>query len=303
MLISIVIPVYNGEKYIESCLQSLKWQTMNMWEAVFVDDGSTDNSLEILKNAAMKDYRIKIYSKENGGAAKAREFGITMATGEFITFLDIDDNFQKCALSVLYNAFDDETDIVVSGFNILKAGKLMNSQKYQQQTLLSLDYFRQIACGKSGWQLCGKMYRKKLFNRPVKTPGNIRCGEDMAVLIQLICYSRKVKVIENLIYNYIQYNESASHVKSPQYAEEMLQASFFADEFLKTQTFYSSVLTEISALYLLCFCSSIRKGLNYNSYYVKFISQKHFKLSALCKIPFYKAIYITYFLIFGRFMR
>lgn len=92
--IAIVIPVYNASKYISDCLDSIVAQTYQNWEAICVDDGSTDDSLHILKDYAKKDQRIKVYTKENGGASSARNFALSQvgaSSDTWISFVDSDD--------------------------------------------------------------------------------------------------------------------------------------------------------------------------------------------------------------------
>ena len=88
---SIIVPVYNTEKYLRKCLDSIKNQTFNDYEVIIINDGSTDNSLSIV--SAINDIRIKIYSKSNGGVSAARNDGIIHSVGDYILFLDADDIF------------------------------------------------------------------------------------------------------------------------------------------------------------------------------------------------------------------
>jgi glycosyltransferase involved in cell wall biosynthesis len=98
-MISIIIPVYNASKYISKCLESVICQTYNNFEVVIVNDGSTDNSLEICNKYSLQDYRIKIVNKENGGVSSSRNIGIEKSSGDWITFLDADDWFEPDCLS------------------------------------------------------------------------------------------------------------------------------------------------------------------------------------------------------------
>ena len=93
--VSVIIPVYNVEKYLRQCLDSVVNQTLKDIEIICIDDGSTDNSLNILKEYAQKDNRIKIISKKNGGLSSARNAGLKFATGEFVGFVDSDDYIER----------------------------------------------------------------------------------------------------------------------------------------------------------------------------------------------------------------
>lgn len=90
-LVSIIVPVYNTEKYIRECLQSLIHQSYAHIEIIAVDDGSTDNSLKILNDISAKDKRLKIFSQPNQGISAARNFALTKTTGEYVMFVDADD--------------------------------------------------------------------------------------------------------------------------------------------------------------------------------------------------------------------
>lgn len=102
--ISVIVPVYNAENYIERCVDSLLCQSFNDFELILVDDGSTDNSVKIISNLADKHSFIRVFAKENGGAASARNLGIDNARGEYIAFIDADDTVEPTFLEELYNA-------------------------------------------------------------------------------------------------------------------------------------------------------------------------------------------------------
>ena len=113
-LVSIIVPVYNAEKYIDRCIQSVLCQSFSRWELLLVDDGSTDNSGAICDEYAFKDDRIKVLHKENGGVSSARNDGIRLSCGTWLTFIDIDDYVQDVFLERLVNEIID-VDLIVSG--------------------------------------------------------------------------------------------------------------------------------------------------------------------------------------------
>ena len=102
--ISIIIPVYNCEKYIDKCLQSLREQTFKDFEVICVNDGSTDSSEKKVEAFVSKDFRFRLINQENGGASRARNVGVEHAKGQFIMFLDADDWYEKNACEMAYNA-------------------------------------------------------------------------------------------------------------------------------------------------------------------------------------------------------
>ena len=124
--ISIIIPVYNVEKYLRRCLDSVKNQTFSDWEAICVNDGSPDNSAAILEEYASKDARFKIVNKENGGLSDARNAGMAVVTGDYILYLDSDDFIHPQTMEIAYAlAMRDGTDIVSFTYDRIYRPQLM----------------------------------------------------------------------------------------------------------------------------------------------------------------------------------
>ncbi len=103
-MISVIVPVYNVEKYLDKCLKSILLQDFSDFELILVDDGSTDNSGKICDDFALKDSRIKVVHKENAGPSVARNVGTSVSKGEYITFIDSDDYVDRDYLSILYKS-------------------------------------------------------------------------------------------------------------------------------------------------------------------------------------------------------
>ena len=101
--ISVIVPIYNTEKYLARCIESILCQTYTNLEIILVDDGSTDKSGDICDFYARKDNRVKVVHKENGGAAAARNFALNMVTGQYIGFVDSDDTVEKDFFELLYD--------------------------------------------------------------------------------------------------------------------------------------------------------------------------------------------------------
>ncbi|MEG2556597.1 MAG: glycosyltransferase family A protein, partial [Odoribacter sp.] len=175
MKISVIIPIYNGEHYIPACLSCLQKQTYLDWEAVCVNDGSTDNSERILLGYKHLDPRIRLISQVNQGVARARESGVSEASGDYITFLDIDDTLKENALEILEREVQEYPGIgiIVAGLNIISDGKSRKGRAVGFKKLDSLSFLKRVLHGENSWELCGKMYRKDLFIPEVKVPENI----------------------------------------------------------------------------------------------------------------------------------
>ena len=122
-LISVIVPIYNKQKQISRCIESVKIQSYKNWELILIDDGSTDNSAFIIKSY-LSDSRIFYFYKENGGVSSARNMGMKKASGEWIIFLDADDYFLPNALSILLNfALSQHTFIAAANFYVEHNGK------------------------------------------------------------------------------------------------------------------------------------------------------------------------------------
>lgn len=131
--ISIIIPVYNVEKYLREALDSVLNQTYTNWEAICVNDGSTDSSLRILEEYAQKDSRFVVVNQENGGVSRARNTGLNMMTGEYIMFLDSDDYLESCACEeALDSILKNNVDICIFGYQQLVNNELVKSYRSKQ---------------------------------------------------------------------------------------------------------------------------------------------------------------------------
>lgn len=294
-LISIIIPCYNASKFINRCIDSITKQIWTDWEIVCINDGSKDNTLKILEELSEQNSKIKVYTQKNQGAAAARANGILKSTGKYIIFLDADDTLDKDALSIFMDKTKyDDYDIVCAGFNIIKNNKTIKQTHIKFETIDNISYLKKILTGKCGWELCGKMFKKELFTKtPISLPQNIRLVEDGAVFIQLVCNSKIIGGHYKPLYNYIQNENSATHVKSIEYAIETLKAGLFIESFLKDQSFYSKIKKQISSFFLLLYSTSTRRYyLSRNNDYLKYILNNHYSFNALKNIPFIKALYV-----------
>ena len=198
--ISIIIPVYNVEKYIKQCLYSVITQTFKDIEIIVVNDGSTDNSLKILQEFAQKDKRIIIVDKKNEGASSARNIGIEKSQGKYIYFIDSDDWIENDAIEILYKNCSEE-DIVYS--NLCQYNE--NTKKIKQE---KIKFFTNKGEGKyflingEGVGPCNKLYKLSfLKENNLKFLENI-IYEDLEFNFRCFFLSQKVKFVNNVGYNY-----------------------------------------------------------------------------------------------------
>lgn len=304
-LVSIIIPCYNASKTINHCLESLNKQIYTYWEAICIDDGSIDATKDLIEYKILSETRIRLYTQPNKGAAKAREIGVSHAKGDYILFLDADDTLTPDALDLMLNLFRQEpqTDIVVSGFNIIKDGILLKSKSPKWKKIDNISYLKRVLCGKDGWELCAKMYKKDLFSEEVHIAENLRIGEDAATFIQLVCRAKFVGGCHNSIYNYIQHNCSASHIKSAKYAEETIESALFIESFLQKTNLLNKLSLEVDVMFMLMYSNSTRKyRLGRKHPLVKKV-REHMSVSALIKLPFYRIVYLIISYYWGTYIK
>ena len=214
--ISVIIPVYNTEKYIEKCLESLENQSMKDFEVIIVNDGSKDNSKNVIKNYIQSSkLNIKYLEKENGGLASARNYGVERATGKYLSFLDSDDYLDKDTFSLLEKYIDDEVDLIKfkmktvdENENIIEKidGPVFSvcSGEEGYGKLCTLDKYMDPACI--------YLYRKEFFvenNFKYK----LRYHEDFGLTSLIIVQAKTFVSTEYFCYNYLQTEESLTRSK------------------------------------------------------------------------------------------
>jgi glycosyltransferase involved in cell wall biosynthesis len=204
--VSIIVPIYNAEKYLSECLDSILSQTYNDFELILVNDGSTDGSEQICKEKAEKDSRIKYFYQENKTANRARETGVKKSSGEMIMFVDADDTIEQNALQIL---IDNSLgiDIVSAEPDIRWKSKFYGEISAEQYVSLLLK--RKV-------NPCpfAKLFRRELFEENTfDIPKRIILGEDLIMNVRLAQNANSVKSIKDCIYHYRQVEESISHRK------------------------------------------------------------------------------------------
>lgn len=211
--VSIIIPVYNGEKYIESCISSILGQTYKNIELVIINDGSTDNTKNIL-NKYKTDNRIKIFSNDNHGVSFSRNYGIKKSTGEYLMFVDCDDILVENAISELINIMQNNIEIDIIRFNGLE--EKPNGTLKKLETCID----NEILDGKNSNYIIGKFINTKNTLRCyscllfIKNSNIIPFNEELKYLedtlfyIENLCNNKKTYMINKYLYIY-KYNENS----------------------------------------------------------------------------------------------
>jgi glycosyltransferase involved in cell wall biosynthesis len=211
-LVSIIVPVYNAEKYIEKCIKSILIQSIADIEIIIIDDASIDNSLNICKKLASKDQRIKIFNNtSNKGVAYSRNLGLENVNGEYIGFVDADDYIDSDMYEQLYKqAIKYDGDIVECGFRTVDINDDIIYEKKMKPKILhggyecSLSYLAHNNAEDFNWN---KIYKKKLFDS-LKYP-NYKYSEDFYVNVFTHKNCKTKIIIKNCYYNYFINNEGA----------------------------------------------------------------------------------------------
>ncbi len=195
-LISVIVPVYNVEGYLDACVTSITTQSYSNLEIILIDDGSTDRSGDMCDSLALSDSRIRVLHKSNGGLSDARNHGIDIATGSFIVFVDSDDTISPDAISTLYSlATEHNADIAMATFNnhCPHRGRIIPLSGLEAARLM----LYQTNMDSSAWN---KLYRINLFSRHRFTKGIYY--EDIDFVINLLFEVKKVVWTDRSLYNY-----------------------------------------------------------------------------------------------------
>lgn len=223
-LISVIVPIYNVEQYIHTCLDSIINQTYKKLEIILIDDGSTDNCPGICDEYAKKDKRIKVIHKKNGGLSDARNSGLKIAGGSIISFIDSDDYIALNMFEEMYNIMISEySDIVSCGVKIAYDQQYANKANPETGNVETMDTSSAmkelLVDGKLKQHVWNKLYKKDLIKDILFEKGKYH--EDVFWSYQAIARAKKVTVTSNQYYYYIQRSNS---IMGEDYSEKRLDA-------------------------------------------------------------------------------
>ena len=207
--ISIVIPMYNVEQYIERCLYSVLNQTLTDIEVICIDDNSSDKTYDLAQKISNLDQRVKlIKNQQNIGAASSRNKGVSISDGEYIWFVDADDYIENDVLRKMYDiASSGKLDVLRVRYSVCSClEKVECDFRYPEEieNIVSTgeDILVQLVrYGKFSWGICTNFYKSELLKR-VTLDGTLVYGEDTLLAIETLCLSSKVMCINDLVYCY-----------------------------------------------------------------------------------------------------
>lgn len=207
--ISVIVPIYNVEKYIRRCIDSILVQTFPKFELLLIDDGSNDKSGDICDEYAQRDNRIRVFHRENGGVASARQLGVNEARGNYSIHVDGDDWIETSMLEEMLNAIrQNDSDILISDYFVDS-----HVTSYRKQNICDpspKEVLKGILQGKLLGGLCNKLMRHNLYKKyDIKFIAGFNYCEDVLVLTQLLQKNVEVSFLPKAFYHYDFHNMSS----------------------------------------------------------------------------------------------
>lgn len=251
-LISIIVPIYNVEDYLSRCIESILSQTYENLEIILVNDGSTDNSIDICKKYLEIDSRLKLIIKENGGLSSARNKGLENATGKYIAFVDSDDWIDKEMFKTMLNVAKNESaDIVQCGVKKIKEnGKVERIlYSYDNKYNCNEDILEAHFQDKISVTVWNKLYRREIVEgiRMIEGKNN----EDNMYSIEVLLSTNKVVCINDAYYNYLQRTNSIMKIS---FNEKKLDAIYAGNYVAKMCEKYNSKYLNYARINLCIIC-------------------------------------------------
>ena len=208
--VSVIVPIYKAELYIRRCIDSILLQTYKDFELILVDDGSPDKSGEICEEYAIKDTRVRVFHKINGGVSSARNLALDNAIGDFIMFVDSDDWIASDCLELcIKEILDKELDALQFGFVMV-----WDDRKYYRikngTGILSGDHYIQTkSFNVSAW---GGVYKRNIIEEyNLRFHSQLKLAEDQIFILSLLRYVKRIKYLDKSLYYYFQRADSAVH--------------------------------------------------------------------------------------------
>ena len=213
-LISVIIPVYNGEKYLQQCIDSIINQTYPNWELLLIDDGSKDSSGTICDEYAERYTQISVIHQKNAGQAAARNAGVAMAKGEYVSFVDCDDWMESDMFATMIDTLQrEQAEVIVCGYkeeygSYQKGLNGDGSKKVYEAS----DALKLVLQGRIGSYLWSMLFSREVVQEPMP---DLNPYEDHATIFKWIAHARRVVVLHRAFYHYRQIESSSLHTYNP----------------------------------------------------------------------------------------
>ena len=243
--VSVIVPVYNVGKYLDKCLNSLVNQTLKDIEIIVINDGSTDNSKEIIdKYKDNYPALIRCINTKNRGIGPARNFGIKKATGKYITFVDSDDYLKNDTLEKAFNCIEEtSSDIVIyDWYEVNEEYEIINEVSIESFSRTSLNDNKELLflINPAPWN---KLYKRELFNDILFPESRIKY-EDLMTIIKVLVYAKKIVKLDEKIYYYLIRGDGETKTVDNR-VFDIIEVLTYVNKFMKDEKCFSSYHDEI----------------------------------------------------------
>lgn len=255
--VSVIVPVYNTEKYLDKCLDSLSKQTLDDMEIIIVNDGTPDDSQKIIDKYTKKFKNFKGFIKENGGLSDARNFGIKKASGEYIGFVDSDDYVETNMFEKMYNKAKGNFDVVVCDVNLVEKGKKEVISSLVLKDIKDKEEIKKqmINIYPAAWN---KIYNRELFDNEIYFKKGV-WFEDVEFLYRLFPYVKSIGVVKEPLINYVQREGAITKTFDKRMYHYIDNWNGIID-FYKKQKFYEEYKQELEYCYVRYIYATFIKG-------------------------------------------
>ncbi|EES62924.1 glycosyltransferase family 2 protein [Fusobacterium varium] len=285
--ISIIIPIYNVEKYLKQCLDSIINQSLKEIEIICINDGSTDSSLEIIQEYMKKDSRIILINKKNEGPSAARNDGIKKSTGKYILQVDSDDWVEEESLSKLYG-YAEKNSLDIVSFNYYReffkeSIKIQVLFEINKNFFTSIEYFNLFLTEREIPSVCNKLIKSTIYkNNHILYPVGINLGEDLATITKLIYFSQKIGYLDEYLYHYRYNDKSITSTLTGSKRAELFKIyenlkEFFQEKKLDLNLLYFMFLKKVSNFYTYPFERENELYLEGCKNFIEILQDKKFK--------------------------
>lgn len=269
--ISIIMPVYNSEKYVSEAIESVCRQSYPCWELLVIDDGSTDGTSDILDDYKKRDSRIKVFHRKNEGVSGARNFALGEAEGEYITFIDSDDLYHADRLRNMWLTFKkyEDCDIVFSRHVEFTGETEAQKETGEGKTeITDCEILKKVISDSKNHFVWNAMLKAEIARKEKFPP--MRFAEDFCYIRDCAYHCRKIAVLDETLYFYRRDNENAmtSHFFSEKYVPDYMKLVENIYTFCETHALNSGFYKKMVAHEYAQNCMRIRKSTSY----VKFVS-------------------------------
>lgn len=310
--ISVIVPMYNAEKTIKTCVDSILNQTYSNLEIILVNDGSKDKTEEICNKLTERDSRIKYFYKENGGVSEARNYGLDKASGDFIAFVDSDDYIENNMYEIILEKIDDAEVVICEYFHIIDNKKNEIDTEIKENTFNKLDEFIASIDNQkisryinTPWN---KLIKSDLINnKNIRFNSKISLGEDLIFNLQYMKLAKKIKIINDKLYNFNTSNDGLG-LKKRNIEEYMDNSINFINELIYLSTNsnnleniilneLSNIINRLSKEYEKKDIYKLLKSLQYekmHNFNYKVLSKKNYLIYMLLKYKRYEVIVFIY---------